>query len=190
MNFTLRCLLLVSCVLLIAGGCRQADRVTVVPPTRAELPTFEEVEARLPISVGVAGAGATPQTRIVPEYREIELTPQERAAIGEPVEPEPDVLAFYRPPRGPEHGVSAGTFAMRAGIGGLGGPSVGHAVVGQRFGRLGLGGVYAAISSEQRAAANVGPSRTAAGIAGHGWGMSVGESRPRKPARSANHTYR
>jgi hypothetical protein len=190
MQPTLRIIPLALAALIVVGGCQQPDRAKTTPPTRAELPTFAQSEQRLPISVGIDGSGAAARTRIVPEYPEIQPTPEERAILRIVEEPELDALAFYRAPRTPEDGVSAESFLMRVGIGGHGGAFVGRNVVYQRVSTYGRGGTYAEIGHDVRSGAAVGRNRTACGHVGRGWGMSVGETLPRRPAERAPAAHR
>jgi hypothetical protein len=178
-------MLLLSLVLLVIAGCRQTDRATSVAPTHAELPTFERLEPTLPIVVGVEGAAHVPRTIIVPRFEEIELTPEEREALGQKELPLPDVLALHRPPRRPEHGVSAESFRMFTGIGGVGGALVGRDIAYPRVATHGVAGRYAYQQMLARSGASVGLPRHAGGHVGRSWSLSVGETSPRSTARSA-----
>ena len=88
-----------------AGGCAQtAAPITAHAPTLEELPPPDARERVLPVRVGVDGRGNEPQVSLAPTFEAPELTPEEKEAVGE-TDPPFDVLAFYRPARGPEHGV-------------------------------------------------------------------------------------
>jgi hypothetical protein len=173
-------------MLLAAAGCRQVDRVGRGAPTLAELPTFEELESRLPITVGIEGALAKPRTIIVPKYDPIEPTPEERVILGEQQELQLDLLAFYRPPRTPEQGVSADSFSMVTGIGGVGGAIVGRCLVYPRYAQYGLGGRYAYQHTMARSGASVGSPRRPGGNVGRSWSVSVGENEARTRAQRAS----
>ncbi|RMF74176.1 MAG: hypothetical protein D6744_14800 [Planctomycetota bacterium] len=91
---------------MLAVGCaeRNAAPPAAHAPMLEELPSAEAHERVIPASVGVEGRGDAPQESLAEALREPELTPEEKEAIGE-TDPPIDVLAFYRPERGPEHGV-------------------------------------------------------------------------------------
>jgi hypothetical protein len=150
-----------SGALLMISGCRQADRAVSEAPTLAELPTFEKLEPTLPIVVAVEGAGDKPRSLIVPKFPKIVLTPEQREALGEVEPPEPDVLALYRPPPGPEQGVATEAFGMRTGISGIGGAIVGLSGVYGRPITYGYAGHYASRYGRARLGAGVGPPRSA-----------------------------
>ena len=190
MRMTPRSMLLVFLALLATAGCKQADRATSVPPTLAELPSFEELESTLPIVVGVEGTAYVPRSIIVPRFEEIELTPEEREALGQKELPDPDVLALYRPPRRPEHGVSTESFRMFTGISGVGGALVGRDIVHPRVATYGFAGRYACQHVLIRYGAGVGLPREPGAEVGRSWSLSVGETFPRAPARRAPRTER
>jgi hypothetical protein len=138
--------------------------------------------------VGVGGAEARPVITIVPPFEKIEPTPQERAVLGEPEHaPMPDVLAFYQPPRGVEHGVSTETFILSTGIGGMGGVSAGRAIVYPRYSTHGWAGRHAFAGAISRLGESVGRLREATAEAGRPWPVDVGEGLPR---RGASHAQR
>lgn len=183
MSLPLRITILACAALLLAGGCRQAERTALVTPTRAELPTFEEFESPLPINVGVEGAGDARGIVIVPLYEKIEPTPEEREILGQKPEVEIDALVLYRPPRGPEHGVSSEAYGMLIGIGGVGGASAGQEFVVPRYGVYGFAGHHFGTSSLARSEAGMGRARAVSAEAGLPWGAKVGEGLPRAPAQ-------
>jgi hypothetical protein len=174
----------------VAVGCRQADRAISTPPSRAELPTFTRPEPKLSAVVGVEGARDLPRVASVPRYEEIKLTPEEREALGEREVPEPDALLFYRPPRGPEHGVSPELFPMSIGVSGIGGALIGRETAYPRYGVHGLAGHYAAEHGLARFGAGVGLSRGPTAAAARGWGVQVGEGLARKGAARASRVDR
>lgn len=179
-----------ACGVLLAVGCQRADRAVSPMPTRAELPTIGELEPALAVVVGVEGAPDVPRVILVPAYEEIELTAAEREALGEREPPQPDALAFYRPLRGPEHGVSAESVEMMTGISGIGGALVGRGFVHPRFGSHGLAGRYSYAHSLSRTPAGVGLPRSRVAEVGRSWTMSVGEGLSRTRARRAARTER
>jgi hypothetical protein len=183
--------LIVSVALLATAGCKQADRAVSATPHLAELPTISVPEPTMSARIGVEGAQIAPQVIFVPKFEPIELTPQQREALGEKDEPpELDALAFYRPPRRPEHGVSTESFEMLTGIGGIGGAQVGRDAVRPRIGTHGFAGHYAFPHSVLRQGARVGLPRRRAGYVGRAWGVEVGEGLPRPPAQAATRTQR
>jgi hypothetical protein len=181
----LRTAFLAAVGLVAAGGCKQADRAVSAPPSHAELPTFEELGHRLPIVVGVEGASRVPRVVIVPQYEPIALTPEEREALGEKELPVPDVLLFYRPPRGPEHGVSSESFQALIGIGGVGGALVGHDAVYPRVGIHGFAGHHAYLDTLARSGAAVDGLRPPTAEVGRAWAVEVGEGHRREGAEQA-----
>jgi hypothetical protein len=189
MRVTLGLAFLASLVLLPAG-CRRPAPAISAAPTLAELPRFAELEPTLPIEVAVEGAYVVPRVVLVPKYEPIELTAEEREALGERVEPEVDLLAFYRPPRRPDQGVSTEVFTMAVGIGGVGGALVGRASVYERVNVHGEAGRYYASSLDDRAEASRGRARENVAGVGGAWTISVGEGRARQPAERAHSTYR
>jgi hypothetical protein len=87
---------LVAVVLLGAGvGCVRHGPAAVAPH-QGELLTLEKPEQIVPASIGVEGRGEEARVRLVPDFKEPELTPEEKAAIG--VRPDPvNWLEFYEP---------------------------------------------------------------------------------------------
>lgn len=171
--------------LLMALGCRQADRAVSTPPNRDELPTLVVYEPVLPINVGVEGAEQGPQVLFVPKLEPIELTPEEREILGEVEPPEPDALLFYRPPRGPEHGVTAEVFDVRIGIGGADGALIGYELAHPRVATEGYAGRYMFSHGVARRGALTGLPRRPIAEVGNAWAIDVGENLPREPARAA-----
>ena len=186
----MHCAAALGLAVIAVGGCKQPDRAKTTPPTRTELPAFAELEQRLPIVVGVEGAARTSRVRIVPDYKPIEPTAEERAILRLPPEPELDVLAFYRPQRGPADGVASEAFNARIGIGGLGGPMVGRGAATSRAGTRGVGGAYVGIGNTLRTTAAVGQARSTCGRSEGGWNVVVGEGPARTRAGRATTQYR
>lgn len=111
-------------VLMAVGGCANANRAAApaeeveepvvtaatpdVAPLHSELPDLAKYNDRsISPRIGVERyTPRAPRERIVPQFKPIELTPAERAVLGEPKqEPADDLLVFYRPPPSPERGV-------------------------------------------------------------------------------------
>ncbi|MBW7907085.1 MAG: hypothetical protein LC135_11935 [Phycisphaerae bacterium] len=114
---------MVTTVLALAAGCAAPQRPEVsAAPTRAELPDLSASERVLPVSVGIDDRYASRAPRIVPEFKPVEPTPDERRIIGAPPEPPIDFLALYRPPR---PGIDFHGTGALAGVGGAGGADAG-----------------------------------------------------------------
>ena len=190
MNAIRRTITLACLALLVATGCRRADRALFTPPTGAELPTFAELEPALAINVGVEGAADARGILVVPIYEKIEPTPEERQILGQKQELEIDTLLFYRPPRGPEHGVSSKAYGILISIGGVGGALVGQEFAFPRYGTDGFAGRHYGISTLARPEAEAGRARAVAAEAGLPWSPKIGEGRQREPAQRESRRYR
>lgn len=184
MRATLPLIGFVSVGVVLTTACTQADRALTAPPSRAELVAFPEQEPTLPIVVGVEGTDRGPRLVLVPKFEDIEPTPEERRLLGEVEEvPQPDVLAFYRPPPGPEQGVSSEAFLMSVETGGVGGALVGQALAGRpRVATCGFGGRHAVEHHVVRYEAMVGLPRGRTGYVGRAFSVLVGDGPPRRPA--------
>ena len=181
-----RCTLLIAGFgVLLATGCKQPDRAALAPASLAELPAIPERERGIPAKVGVEGAAGEPRAIFVPAFAPIELTPEERQVLQQPEPRVPDVLAFYRPARGPAQGVAGESFMALIGVSGSGGGLIGQVGVEPRYGVSGIGGCYAFPQAPQRTGVAVGPARAPGGVAGRGWGLRTGEAGTRAPARAA-----
>lgn len=148
--------------LLAASGCSQsgssADMQTAEPspeqavrakPTLAELPAAElKRERTIAAKISVEDYSRASRHRIVPDYTEPPLSPEEKAALGED-KPKPgdELLAFYRPHRGTEHGVHPHESLVSTYAFGRGGAFVGLAPNPRSIGVYGEGGYYAAIDN-------------------------------------------
>ena len=172
-------------------GCKQADHAVKVHPSHAELFTLEAAEPSLPINVGVEGEQEVRPIILVAQPKKIEPTPEQRAILGIKEPPEIDRLLLYRPPRGPEHGVSAEDFALKSGIGdGWGGARVMLDRVYPSYAVNGLAGGSYGISNIPRYGAQVGIARDRVGNVGNSWRILIGEGRAREPARAQTRYYR
>jgi len=108
----------------VAAGCRSAARVSAAtaPPTADELPRIAQPERIVPARVGVDERDrGQPHVILVPRFEEPELTPEERAALGEEEEPfnwlefyvaQPEVTRVW-PARG---GVSTAVYGLGAAV--------------------------------------------------------------------------
>jgi hypothetical protein len=178
-------LCLALCVALLAAGCKQADRAISTKPLRAELPTFGVREPTLAARVGVEDVSHTPRVVVVPQYEAVELTPEEREALGEREQPDPDALLFYRPARGPEHGVSTEFFGLSVAAYGVGGTEVALTTSYPMSGSFGDAGHYYGETLFPRRGAGVcGPRTDTTGVT-RPWTLTVGECLPRRPAARA-----
>src|SRR5215468_10467717 len=83
------------------------DEAVQASPTLDELPDLSaKYERTIAAKVSVQDMNRPPRVRIVQDYKEPPLTAEEKAATGaDQPKPGDDLLAFYRPERGPEHGV-------------------------------------------------------------------------------------
>ncbi|MBU0618221.1 MAG: hypothetical protein KKI02_10925 [Planctomycetes bacterium] len=190
MTITPRSAIMVCLGLVVAAGCRQADRAISAAPSHAELPTFEEeFEPTLAIRVGVEGAGDDRGIVIVPTYEKIEPTPEERKILGEKEELEIDALVFYRPPRGLQQGVSPEPFRRRTDVSGIGGAGVALDFAYPRYGTSGFAGRTFGADLFQRWVAGAGRARDSGADAGQAWAPRVGEDRAREPAQRERRRY-
>jgi hypothetical protein len=115
--------LLLAGALFTAGCASEKQEQVSAAPTLDELPNLSREDRVLPIKIGIDDRYATRAPRIVPEFKPVEPTPEERAILGPEPEPEIDFLALYQPPPSPQRGIdplsrSGGTI----GVGGKGGP--------------------------------------------------------------------
>ncbi len=182
MRTGLRTAVVICIGLLTVTGCQQRDRAISTTPSPAELPNFDkEFQSSLAIAVGVEGAGDVRGIRIVPFYEKIEPTPEERIILGEKPELEIDALVFYRPQRGPRHGVSTEALQRMTGVSGIGGAAVGLDVTASRYDAVGYAGRNFGVTLAKRPNVGVGLTRRRGGEAGQLWQPRVGECRARKP---------
>lgn len=184
MKTTLRGAFTIGLALIVASGCKPADRAIATTPSRAELPSFaEKYEPALAIGVGVDGARGDRGIVIVPKYQKIEPTPEEREILGEKPEIELDALALYRPPRGPQHGVSSEAYQALTGVNGIGGAGVGLDPAYRRYGVIGFAGRVFRIDLFERCVADSRERRHSGGGTGEILNPTVGEGRAREPVQ-------
>lgn len=78
----------------LAIGCAQNDQVVTARPTPEELPNLPEVYATpIQASIAVEDQVYRPRAQLVPDFKEPELTPEEKAALGEDWQPYKPLLA-------------------------------------------------------------------------------------------------
>lgn len=76
--------LIIVCIALAgATGCAQRDVAVTAQTTAAELPDFSALEPIQQANVAVEGQAHASRLHWVPEFKEPELTDEERAALGE-----------------------------------------------------------------------------------------------------------
>lgn len=169
----------VAGLVLGAAGCKHNGQAISTAPSRAELPPPNRDIPTLSAKIGVEGEFSNSGTLPIPVFPKIEPTPEQRKILGEPP-PEPvlDVLAFHRPPRGPDQGVASEEPGVIAAVFGWGGSAVGLENPYTSSGVLGVGGVSAAEYSVKWTIAQPGRMRDPVGAAGPGWRVSVGEGLP------------
>lgn len=124
-------------------GCQQRNAALVTEPSLAELADFHEPMPRMAGWVAVDTYDPPPTIFDIPKYDQSGPTPEERKILGEPEQtPDPDALAFYKPPRGPEHGVMPYATKMPPGQWGYGGVTTARDRVASRVGVWGMGANY------------------------------------------------
>lgn len=177
--------------LLLSGACRAPERAAAPAPSRAELLAFPQPRPGLPIAVGVEGQELGERIVLVPEFPAVEPTPEERKVLGEPRRPpEPDVLVLYRPPPGPQQGVSPESFTLSVTDAGGWGMLVGRTGFAPRYATWGLGGRYAVEYHLERHGARVGLPRGRVSHPGRVFAVQIGEGPPRSEATHAGRLER
>jgi len=149
-------------------GCASTPRTDAPPPdagtgamlatpTTSELPTFSRVRRSIPARIDVEGQESRIQGDLIPKFAEIKLTPEERAALGKDRKtPDQivmeDLLAFYRPERGPKHGVAPELAGYYVGYTSAGPPRADVVRADKSAYGVGqaLGGYYAGVDSTAR----------------------------------------
>ncbi len=113
-------------VLLLGVGCAStAPRAEVTAmPTADELPDLSAVEGIIPLNVGVERDFDQPRLILVTRFSEPELTPEERAILGEDEDLGYDPLELYRPTLGPEQGIEPLAQGPLSSVYGWGGAAV------------------------------------------------------------------
>lgn len=66
----------------LLAGCAQGNPAITAMPSDAELPRVGAVQRTIPVSVTVEGRGAESRVRLVPDFKEPELTAKEKEALG------------------------------------------------------------------------------------------------------------
>lgn len=110
-----------------SGSLSPDPVLTTAAPWRGELPDFKATQRSIPAKIGVERFDFVPRRRIVADYSKVQLTEEEKKLLADEAakKPKDDLLAFYRPQRGTEHGVSPLEGGMAVGSYGLGGAAVG-----------------------------------------------------------------
>jgi len=113
---------------LIAGfvlGCAVDGRLSpaaAAPSAPTELPRFEHLERRGAATVAVDDpSGSFTRVRVVPEFKEVKPTPQEKQILGIQEPPKDEFAILYRPPPTPERGIDPIGSGLITGTYGLGG---------------------------------------------------------------------
>jgi hypothetical protein len=126
MRMTARLAILISLSLALVAGCASTRDVVTAAPTVDELPDLTRAEGIIPADVGVEGAPDRPHVLLVAPMPEPEYTEEEKKILGIHEEYGYDPLELYRPPIGPEQGVTALPPTPLSGVGlGLGGGDIG-----------------------------------------------------------------
>lgn len=134
-----------------------AGSVVTAPPSLDELPDLKPQRQRsIAGRVDVEGSMQTTKRPVVPSFRELPLTPEEKKVLDEDRRRRPDdVMAFYKPQPLIDQGVSPLEGGAQIGIFGRGGVDVGIGRDTPRFGTWGEAGHNAAAD---------GPARHIAGV--------------------------
>lgn len=126
----------------------KADSAVTAPPSLDELPNLKpQRERSIAARIDVEGSQATTKRPVVPAFKEIPLTPEEKKALGKDRERPDDVMGFYRPGRSVEQGVSSHDSDIRIGVGGRGGALVGTSSNPRITGVFGDAGHHAKVST-------------------------------------------
>lgn len=165
------------------GASIGTAQVTEAPPTLAELPTYPTLQRRLAARIGVETYERDLKLRYVPFYGEPELTPEQQKVLDEENAKKPvdDLLNFYNPPRGVQHGASPLDDGLRLGVdrfAGQGARSWGRAAA---IGTWGWNGIQIGTELARRGAARSTDGRTGARPY-LGTGALIGESEKRTGA--------
>ncbi len=91
-----------------SGSISPDPQLATMAPSSAELPDFSRTRRTLPAKIGVERYDSPPTKRLVPDYSKLALTEAQKKYLAEEEakKAKDDLLAFYRPERGTEHGVS------------------------------------------------------------------------------------
>ena len=108
-----------ACSLVV--GCAQRDQAVSIPPTSDELPQIKSIQRHLPAIVIAENPRNDSRVRLVPSFKQPELTPEERAALGQ--EPLDFEFLLYEPFRPPGSLVGLWFGGVQTAIHGYGGAS-------------------------------------------------------------------
>jgi hypothetical protein len=134
----------------------RSDSVVTASPSLDELPNLKPLHERsIAAHIDVEGSQTATKRPVVPAFKEIPLTAEEKKALGKDRERPDDVMGFYKPGRSVEHGVSPRESDIRVGVGGWGGAQVGTSGSPPRAGVFGDAGHHAKVSTVARTTSGV-----------------------------------
>jgi hypothetical protein len=161
-----------------APSVPKSDPMVTTPPSLDELPNLKPQRARsIAARIDVKGSMETTRRPVVPSYRELPLTEEEKRALGKDREKPDDIMAFYKPQPSIQQGVSPRDRDLQVAVGGRGGASVGIGRSPPRVETFGVAGRYAESSGLSRKVASVDvyvPVRVRVGpsfVMQIGWGL-------------------
>lgn len=112
---------------LLACGCARTRPSISAPPTQDELAKLEPPVRSIAANVGVEGEDTNAHVVWVVPPEPIKLTEEEKHILGlDEAKNKDDLLAFYHPQRGPEHGVYYERGGVRTFTFGIGGAQSGR----------------------------------------------------------------
>ena len=160
------------------------SEAATAPPSLGELPNLKPLTKRsIAARVDVAGSEKIGKRRIVPDYSTLELSPEEKKALGKDKPPPPDdVLAFYKPSPNPDKGASIMDSDLRIGISGRGGAMIGQVAPPPKAYAFGQGGRYAEPGIVSREGASVYNERDRRWEVSFPWTVRIGEGPAREGA--------
>jgi hypothetical protein len=134
-----------------------SDSVVTAPPSLDELPDLKPQRQRsIAGRVDFEGSLQTTRRPVVPSFKELPLTPEEKKVLDDERKKRPDdVMAFYKRQPGIKQGVSPSDGGAQIGIAGRGGVDAGIGRDAPRFGTYGQAGYHAAAD---------GPAKHIAGV--------------------------
>lgn len=159
----------VGCLLALASGCAQNNQAIAAKPTTDELLQLKERETPVQATVAVEDRDHQAAMQLVPDFKQPELTPEERAALGQ--EPLDYKFLPYRDRTLPLGSPVGPWFAgVETATAGYGRPSIIIAPRTSVTGIVGWGGVMTGVDPfrpgvtsvgyERAHAATVGPEQT------------------------------